>query len=287
MKRSITDFRFVYSLTDQLDLSGSFKNTQKTGEQPWAGTFGFSDAVELPTPVDTRTTDVGVAARVDQRPRPWCASATTARSSATTSATLVWGNPLRSTDSPTSGPASGRMTLWPNSNLNSGSLSGLLRLPNSATATAYVSLGSLSQDNALIPFTINGAIASPPLARPTADASARIIATAFAYTSRPTPQLWFSARFRSYDFDNQTPSFAVPTTVKYDTTLATIDESSSPFSFSRKMFDLDSSWTPTTLAAFRAGYSLEKDDETFRTFDTTTQNTLRLSVDTPPCTACR
>ena len=62
LKRSITDFRFVYSLTDQLDLSGSFKNTQKTGEQPWAGTFGFSDAVELATPVDTRTTDVGVAA---------------------------------------------------------------------------------------------------------------------------------------------------------------------------------------------------------------------------------
>src|SRR5262245_59934008 len=62
LKRSITDFRFVYSLTNQLDVSGSFKNTQKTGEQPWAGTFGFGNAVELTTPVDTRTTDVGVAA---------------------------------------------------------------------------------------------------------------------------------------------------------------------------------------------------------------------------------
>jgi len=62
LKRSITDFRVVYSATDHLDLSGSFKNTLKSGAQPWAGTFGFSDAVELATPVDTRTTDVGAAA---------------------------------------------------------------------------------------------------------------------------------------------------------------------------------------------------------------------------------
>ena len=133
----------------------------------------------------------------------------------------------------------------------------------------------------LIPFTINGAIASPPLARPTADASAGIVATAFAYNTRPTRDLWFNARFRSYDFDNNTPSFDVTNTVKYDTTLATINESSSPFQFSRRTLDLDSSWTPTTFAAFRAAYSLEKNDETFRTFDTTTRNTLRLSVDSP------
>jgi opacity protein-like surface antigen len=34
------------------------------------------------------------------------------------------------------------------------------------------------------------------------------------------------------------------------------------------------------MAAFRAAYSLETVDETFRTFDSTNQNTLRLSVDT-------
>src|SRR5262249_46652872 len=62
LKRSIADFRVVYSATDHVDLSAYFKNMQKTGEQPWAGTFGFSDAVELPVPVDARTSDVGVAA---------------------------------------------------------------------------------------------------------------------------------------------------------------------------------------------------------------------------------
>jgi MtrB/PioB family decaheme-associated outer membrane protein len=279
LKRSITDVRFVYSLTDHLDVNGSFKNTQKSGEQPWAGTFGFSDSVELATPVDTRTTDVGVAAE-------WTNARGLVRVGydgsffANNTATLVWDNPLRSTDSPSSGPARGRMALWPNSDLNSGSVSGLYKLSHGSTMTGYVSLGSLSQDDALIPLTINGAIAPPPLARATADASARITATAFTFTTRPASQVWFNARFRSYDFDNHTAPFAVPTTVKYDTSVATIDEHSSPFAFTRKMLDLDASWTPIAQAAFRAGYSLEAVDETFRTFDSTTRNTLRLSVDT-------
>jgi MtrB/PioB family decaheme-associated outer membrane protein len=278
LKRSITDFRIAYSLTDHLDLNASFKNTLKSGAQPWAGTFGFNDAVELAVPVDTRTTDLGVAAE-------WTGGRGQLRVGYDGSffnnntATLIWDNPLRSTDSPTAGPAQGRMALWPNSDLNSGSLSGLVKLGNSQ-ATGYVSLGSLSQDDALIPFTINGAIASPPLPRNSADASARITATAFTFNSRPNSQLWLNARFRSYDFDNRTPPFVVPTTVNYDTSLTVINEASNPFSFTRKTLDLDASWTPIPLAAFRAAYSREIVDQTFRTFDTTTQNTLRLSVDT-------
>jgi len=278
LKRTITDIRFVYSLTDTLDVSAAFKNTQKSGEQPWSGSFGFGNTAELPVPVDTRTTDVGVAGEWNKG-RGLLRVGYDGSFFSNSTPTLIWDSPLRSTDTPTSGPARGRETLWPNSSLNSGSISGLFRLPNNATATAYISLGSLTQDEALIPYTINSAIASPPLARPTADTSADIVASAFAYTSRPSRDLWFSARFRSYDFDNNTPSFDATNTVKYDTSLATINESSSPFQFSRRTLDLDTSWTPTTLAAFRAAYSLEKNDETFRTFDKTTRNTLRLSAD--------
>jgi MtrB/PioB family decaheme-associated outer membrane protein len=278
MKRSIVDFRFVYSATEHLDLSASFKNMQKTGEQPWSGTFGFSNAVEVPVPVDTRTTDLGVAAE-------WTVPRANVRVGYDGSffnnniGTLVWSNPLVATDS-TSAPANGRMSLWPDSNLNSGSISGLLKVTDTSQATAYISLGTLSQNDALIPYTINSALASPPLDRPTADASAKITATAFSYNARPTPTWWFNARFRSYDFDNQTPVFQAPTTVQYDTSVAVIDESTSPFTFSRKTLDLETSWTASPKTALRAGYSYEKVDETFRTFSTTNQNTLRLSADT-------
>jgi MtrB/PioB family decaheme-associated outer membrane protein len=279
LKRSVADFRLVYSLTDHLDLGAVFKNIQKTGEQPWAGTFGFSDAVELPVPVDTRTTDVGVAAE-------WSGGRGDLRIGYDGSffrdniGTLIWDNPLRFTDSPSAGPARGRMALWPNNDLNYGSVSGLVKLPGTSQATAYVSLGHLSQDDALIPFTINSALAAPALDRPTADASARITATAFAYNARPVPHLWFNARFRSYDFDNRTPVFNVTKTVSYDTSVAAFDQGgTSPFSFTRKIGDLDASWMPTTFTAFRAAYTYEGVDQTFRTFDSTTENTVRLSAD--------
>jgi MtrB/PioB family decaheme-associated outer membrane protein len=279
LQRDIADFRLVYSLTEHLDLSAVFKNMQKTGEQPWAGTFGFSDAVELPVPVDTRISDVGVAAE-------WATNGAEMRVGYDGSffhnniSTLIWDNPLRSTDSPTAGPARGRMALWPNSDLNSASISGLVKLPGTSQATAYVSLGNLAQNDALIPFTVNSALAAPALDRPTADASARITATTFAYNARPTPTLWFNARFRSYDFDNRTPVFHVTNTVAYDTTVAAFAEGgTSPYSFLRKLTDLDASWTPTTFSAFRAAYSHETVDQTFRTFDSTAENTLRLSAD--------
>ncbi len=230
-------------------------------------------------PVDTRTTDVGVAAE-------WTTARAVVRLGYDGSffknniTTLVWDNPLRATDSASAGPAQGRMALWPNSNLNSASLSG-----------SFKAAEELERDGIRLPrqpvagrradsvHDQQRAGVAAPLAR-NRRCHAHITATAFTFNTRPTSTLWFNARFRSYDFDNRTPPFAVPTTVTYDTSVAAIDETSSPFAFNRKTFDLDSSWTPIRQAAFRAGYTLETVDETFRTFDTTTQNTLRLSVDT-------
>ena len=172
------------------------------------------------------------------------------------------------------------MSLWPDSHLNSGSITGLIRLPARSQATAYVSLGTWSQNDPLIPYTINSALPVIPLDRPTADARARVTATAFTANSRPREHLWLNARFRSYDFDNRTPVFHVDRTVAYDTNVSTFaEEGTSPYSYTRKSLDLDASWTPMTFAALRAGYTREVVDQTFRTFDTTTENTVRLSAD--------
>src|SRR4029079_3247385 len=144
----------------------------------------------------------------------------------------------------------------------------------------YVSLGRWSTNNTLIPFTINGALTSPPLDRTTADTRVDVTSTAFTVNSRPTNGLWLNARFRSYDFDNRTPVFNVANTVSYDTTVAPYDHGgTSPFSFTRKLTDVDASWMPFRMGAFRAGYTREAIDQTFRTFDTTTENTVRLSAD--------
>jgi MtrB/PioB family decaheme-associated outer membrane protein len=278
-KRNIADFRLTYAATDNLDLSIFVRNTQKNGSQPWAGTFGFSDAVELPVPVDTRTTDLGAALE-------WGSRRGSARLGYDGSffhnniGTLTWDNPLRITDSPTAGPMQGRMSLWPNSDTNTASASGLLNLPARSRVTAALSVGSWSQNDPLIPFTINTSLPVISLDRQTAAAKAHVTAMTYSFNSRPTDRISFTARYNSYDFDNRTPVFHVANTVAYDTTVEAFTEGgTSPYSYMRRTFDADVSVTPMKYVALRAGYTREQIDQTFRTFDTTTEDTERVSAD--------
>lgn len=279
LKRNIADFKATYSATRAIDLNVWLRSTGKAGNQPWAGTFGFSDAVELPVPVQTRTTDLGLGIE-------WAGGRGSARVGYDGSffrndlGTLVWDNPLRITDSPTLGPLQGRMSLWPDSNMNAGSVSGLLNLPARSRVTAYISLGNWTQDNLLIPFTVNSALPSIPLDRTTSDAQARVTSMNYSFNSRPTNEVSFTARYRLYDFDNRTPVFHVARTVAYDTSVAAFPEGgTSPYSINRKTFDAEVSLTPLRYSSFRAGYTREQIDQTFRSFDTTTEDTVRLSAD--------
>lgn len=282
LKRSIADFRLTYSATEHLDVNVNLRNTQKTGNQPWAGTFGVaSNAVELAAPVDTRTTEVGTAVE-------WANGRGSARVGYDGSffrnniGTLVWDNPLRVTDSPTAGPVQGRESLWSNSDLNSANVSGLVNLPGHGRATAYLSVGNWSQNDALIPFTINSALPAITLSlsRQTADVQARVTSMTYAINSKPNSMVWLNARFRSYDFDNRTTPFKLTNTVAYDTTVSAFAEGqTNPYAFTRKTFDADASFTPVTYTALRVGYTHEALDQTFRSFDTVTEDTLRLSAD--------
>jgi len=278
VKRSIADFKATYSATRSLDVNIALRSTAKSGNQPWAGTFGFSDAVELALPLQTRTTDLGLGLE-------WANSRGSARIGYDGSFyrndidTLVWDNPLRVSDASPGGPLQGRESIWPDSNMNTGSVSGLLNLPARSRVTAYLSIGNWTQDTPLIPFTVNSALPSIPLDRATANAKARVTSTNFSFNSRPVNDVSFTARFRSYDFDNRTPVFNIGNTVTYDTNVSALNEGTSPYSLTRKTFDAEVSLTPIRYSAFRAGYTHENVGQTFRSFDTTSEDTLRLSAD--------
>ncbi|MGB7218740.1 MAG: MtrB/PioB family outer membrane beta-barrel protein [Vicinamibacterales bacterium] len=280
LRRDVADFRVTYSATDHVDFNLSIKNATKTGNQPWGGNFGQSNDVELPVPVDTRTTDLGAGIE-------WANGRTSARLAYDGSfftnnvSTLVWDNPRRATDSATAGPFQGRMAMWPNSNMHTGSATGSLTLPARSHATAYISVGDWSQDDPLIPFTINSALATIPLDRPTANADARVTSMNYTFHSRPIDLVSYTARYRSYEFKNRTPVFNSPTTVSYDTTVAAFAKGgTSPLSYTRRTLDADVVLTPFTYGSFRAGYTREQVDQTVRFFDTTTEDTFRVSADT-------
>jgi len=277
-QRDTADARLDYRATPRLDLRASFTSTNRTGAQPWGAAFGQSNAVELAVPIDRRTNDVNATAE-------WSNDRTMARLAYDGSwfnnhiETLVWDNPLRATDA-AGLPSQGQMALWPDSTAHTVSAAGSLGLPGRTRAFSYVSVGSWLQDAALLPFTINSAIAPMSLSRPTAKADARIVAMNYRLTSRPTSKLWLNGQFKSYNYDNRTPRFIESQYVGLDSTIVTsATGGSEPFGYVRRFIDLDASYSPLTFAAVRLGYGREHDDRTFRHFEETTEHTARASLD--------
>lgn len=277
-RRDIANVDFLYRAAKDLDTKFAVTTTHREGAQPWGAGFGFANDVETPVPIDTRSTDVAAGLE-------WSRRGTLLRMAYDGSwfdnaiPSLVWDNPLRATDS-ASAPAQGRQALWPSSNSQTVSATGSVALPARSRATAYVSRGMWNQNETLLPHTINSAIASPPLARPTAEAEAAVTSVMLRVTSRPRTWSWFNATYRRYDFDNRTPPLLVPEIVNYDSapaasTLGTTEA----LSFTRGLLELDASLTPWKHGAFKLGYSREAVDRTFRQFETTTEQSARAAYD--------
>jgi MtrB/PioB family decaheme-associated outer membrane protein len=279
-RRDVADFALTYSATSNVDLKVTFKNTQKTGAYPWGGSFGIGGAIatEMPVPVDHRTTDVGTTLEY-ANDRGYARIGYDGSFFRNHVPTLTWDNPARITDSPTLGPAQGRMALWPNTEMNTVSAAGGLKLPGRSNATAFLSVASLTNNNPLLPYTDNTQIVSPALARPSSDVSARVTAMNYAFTSRPVTMLWFSARYRQYEFDNRTVPFETGNSVNYDTAIVALNAASEPFGSIRHTFDADASFTPVRYVGFRAGYTREEVDRTYRIVEKTTEDIGRASVD--------
>ncbi|HEV8396234.1 MAG TPA: MtrB/PioB family decaheme-associated outer membrane protein [Vicinamibacterales bacterium] len=285
-RRDTTSGRFLYEATPHLDLSVAIASTKRSGAQPWGASFGFSDATVVPVPLDRRTNDVTAAAE-------WSNPRGSARLAYDGSwfdngiEALVWDNPLRFTDTTTANAYStglassqGRMSLWPDSSAHTVSGSGTLTLPHRSRLFGYVSLGTWLQNDTLLPYTINTAIAPIPLARETAEAKAVITSMNYRYTSRPTPTTYVTASYRLYDFDNQTEPFPLTDIVRLDGTRAPSPAAETePFGYARHFGDVDVSSSRFRHVALRAGYGVERDHRTYRYVETTTDHQVRASVD--------
>src|SRR6185436_10515709 len=110
------------------------------------------------------------------------------------------------------------------------------------------------------------------------DVSARVTAMNYAFTSRPVTMLWLSARYRQYEFDNRTVPFRTGNSVNYDATIVALNSSSEPFGSTRHTFDADASFSPMKHVGFRAGYTREEVDRTYRIVEKTTEDIVRASV---------
>lgn len=279
-RRHVAAFDLTYSANRDVDFVLKLTNTDRKGTH--LQSFGLLSspvngiAQELGIPMDTRTTDVKAAVEFANR-RAMASAGVTASWFDNRIPTVQFDNPLRLTDI-LGGPSAGLAAMWPSNSLVSFVANGAYKFPARTRVTAAISIGRADQNEPLPAATINTALVAPPLERATAEARANVVSMVYGLNSRPLENVWLNARYRYYDYANKTPILDTVAVVG-DWTVGTAHWETEPLSVSRHTLDLDASFTPHRYIAFGTGYTREAADRTYRIFERTAEDVVRVTMD--------
>jgi len=300
-----------YIATPDLWLKGTYQYTDRQAVIPYGGSYGHSIMVEFPGPISHVTNDFDTSAE-------WNRGKLLVRAGYTGSwfhndnTTATFDNPFRTFDqlpsSCTPAPgvsgqcsgnaAIGRLSLPPSNSFFT--LNGLAsyQLAARTRVSFYLSGGALKDaGDPIMSNTVNplnqGVLT--PLDRATVEGEARTFSTNLNFTSRPNRYVDVSARFRTYDYDNRTPEFALTQRVSYDnapgvasmSTLGgiTVPYTTNPihteaFGVDRNTLDLDFRFTPKAMMVAGVGYTRLGESRSHRVIEDITDHVFRLTFDT-------
>jgi MtrB/PioB family decaheme-associated outer membrane protein len=277
--RRIGQADLVFNATPHTDVTVRLRNTNRDGYIPYGGTFGFSNAVEIPMPLDHRTTDLNTAIEWSNGKGllklGWDGSAFDNQLES-----VVWENPIFYGPDSTSASSQGRHASWPDNTLMYVHGTGSASIPMNGRVTGYAAFGQGRNSTDLLPHTINTAIAAPPIARPTAEAESQMTMAQFTAAMRPAGGFYLNAKYRYSDVDIQTPVFDRSNgSVAYDTSLRTSSDPSAYHSVQRSQFDVEGAFSVAPYTAVKVGYTLLASEYTHRIFETTDENVFKVSLD--------
>ncbi len=279
-RRDTFNFNMQYMATENTALNFNLSTARRNGDQPWSVSFGFGEAADVAAPVDTRTTDLNVGAEWSDE-RGMLRVAYDGSWFKDSQESLTIDSPLRATDSATAGAAHARYALWPTNHSNTVTGAGSISLPAHSRLTGSVAFGNWLQDTALLPMTVNSAIAPITLPRNTTEGDIRRITTNIVFATRPANYLNVTARYRLYDFKDKTPEFAPSTIVEYDQAVEPGSDELVPAHFSNRYNTFEAEATVTSLRAvsFSGGYRFNRVDYNDREVGLTSENSVFASVD--------
>jgi len=294
-----------YAIAKELEAEFALSSRKRQGYMPFGGAFAFNNANEFPLPIDDRTTDF--EAGVDWTNEKGMLRVAYERSMFANAYTaLVWDNPTRATDysdnrttvtgydpsgySNGNGPATGRLATAPDNTLNAVTLTGLAKFARRTSFSGNVAIISMTQDDALIPWTTNSVIANPTvyalfpalaqLPRPTAQAEVKALSGSFVFNTRAHQYVNLTARYRYHDHDNRTPAFPLTNTVRFDAVPEPPSGSTEAYTITQNKFDVDASFNVLPYTSFKVGYGLDANKKTYLAYRKLTDNTVRASIDT-------
>lgn len=298
-RRDTLGASYGYEISPMMAVSVAFDTVKKSGQQPFGMSFAFNNANELPISLDHRTNNLEANLEYGNSQGMirfgWQASYFGNQIH-----DVVWDNPLRATDvapydpngySNGNGPARGRMSMPPDSSLNMVSATGLYRLPSRTTITGTLWFSAMNQNDTLIPWTINSAIANtsvyaqfPNLAtlpRQSAEAKVHGLNGAFNLVSRPNTFFGLNLRYRVNHHNNMTPVFDATQYVRFDAVPEEIEHGlSQSFDIRQNTFDLTGTFKLAPFTALNLGYIFDDVERSGRSFSDMRDYTLRASLDT-------
>lgn len=194
----------------QFDLTSSER--RRTGRMAFGATQGVSAAYELPVPINQRTLDADATttySRGDVR-----LQGSVGLSQFTNDITkLSWDNPRRYTDATGTGggPKTAQLALAPDNRVVRGLLSLGLILPHSSNLLASVSMADGKQDDPLMQFTSNSALAQSSLdSLPVRNADNHMVTITqdVRLSSRISSRMTGALRYHGENQDNQSAEIA-------------------------------------------------------------------------------
>ena len=227
----------------ELTVTANVRHTNRDGTIPFGGSFGHSSLVEMPAPTEHTLTEVDAGAefvrdrvllrgrlhRVLLPQRRHVGRSSTIRSARPTA-------PRRRRE--------GRLTLRAEQLVHRRQRP---RLGEAAVPLARERV-RLRRARSRTPAIRScrrrsiGAVGRRRSSAPTVDGEARTSAINLTFVSRPTRYVDFTAGYRTYDYDNRTPEFAMTQRVSYDNSVvgASVPPvQTEPFGVSRHTFDAD------------------------------------------------
>jgi MtrB/PioB family decaheme-associated outer membrane protein len=269
-----------YFPSEAVTLHTRVRRIDRQGTIPFGGSFGHSSLVELPAPTEHTISDLDAGAEYARDPFLFRAGYTGSwfHNDVTS---VVFDNPFRATDVAAT-PSRGRLTLPPSSSQIGVNGMASVKLPYRSRVTAYASIGVLEDaGDPIIPQTINSVTTAAPIERATVDGEARLSSINLRFTSRPRRDTDLTVSYRTFDYDNRTPEFAMTQRIAFDNTPSAVSPAvhTEPYSVTRGTFDADFRFIAGGWTSAGIGYTRNGDDRTHRIYETTTDHVLRLTLD--------
>jgi MtrB/PioB family decaheme-associated outer membrane protein len=282
LKRSLLGGTFTYTPTEKWAILLQYSHERKQGYRPLGTTTDlYSNQLEMPEPINYSIQEAKVGAEYSASRGGFQAGYSTSILSNDTKS-MVWDNPFVETNA-VGAAARGRMGLAPDNSAQSLDFAGAYNLNRFTRVMASITPEWMSQNQAFLPETINSAIPNVP-ALPAASLNGKksTLAMNYTLTSRPLSSVELTARYRSYDYNNDTPTLFFSSYVATDASLESLARQSLPYGYNSQHLEFGASWEFRKGQSFKLGYDWGQVDRQYRDVAQSNENSGSASVDLNP-----